>query len=261
MNRALFILLGAVAVVCMAAVVSQAAVIPMAYDTTTSTVLLDWDMEGAGTPAVGSVTYYVAPGSPAGTATGVVVGGGSEPAAYEGSQMLKSYRPGVGTTSAYVDFGSTSGTGSAITIDLAFRVEDSASGMTLWPGTNGSLQDIAGFQFKKDGTVWYVDAGAWQSASLTHTVGTWNELSLTHTNGTGNWTMTVNGSAPESMPVTSATGPLTAYLSAVGGFSINNANTLSTVYIDAMPVPEPSTIAMLAAGLLGLLAYAWRKRK
>jgi hypothetical protein len=26
-------------------------------------------------------------------------------------------------------------------------------------------------------------------------------------------------------------------------------------------VPEPSTIAMLAAGLLGLLAYAWRKRK
>jgi hypothetical protein len=27
------------------------------------------------------------------------------------------------------------------------------------------------------------------------------------------------------------------------------------------PVPEPSTIIMLAAGLIGLLAYAWRKRK
>ena len=26
-------------------------------------------------------------------------------------------------------------------------------------------------------------------------------------------------------------------------------------------VPEPGTIALLAAGLLGLLAYAWRKRK
>lgn len=27
------------------------------------------------------------------------------------------------------------------------------------------------------------------------------------------------------------------------------------------PVPEPSTLALLAAGLLGLLAYAWRRRK
>ena len=26
-------------------------------------------------------------------------------------------------------------------------------------------------------------------------------------------------------------------------------------------IPEPGTLALLAAGLLGLLAYAWRKRK
>ena len=29
----------------------------------------------------------------------------------------------------------------------------------------------------------------------------------------------------------------------------------------AVPTPEPSTIALLAAGLFGLLAYAWRKCK
>ena len=27
------------------------------------------------------------------------------------------------------------------------------------------------------------------------------------------------------------------------------------------PVPEPGTLTLLAAGLIGLLAYAWRKRK
>ena len=27
------------------------------------------------------------------------------------------------------------------------------------------------------------------------------------------------------------------------------------------PVPEPGTLALLAAGLIGLLAYAWRKQK
>lgn len=36
-------------------------------------------------------------------------------------------------------------------------------------------------------------------------------------------------------------------------------------YVDnvsvSSPIPEPSTIALLATGLIGLLAYAWRKRK
>ena len=31
--------------------------------------------------------------------------------------------------------------------------------------------------------------------------------------------------------------------------------------LQVQPTPEPSTLALAAAGLLGLLAYAWRKRK
>ena len=35
----------------------------------------------------------------------------------------------------------------------------------------------------------------------------------------------------------------------------------SVVLQPLVPTPEPSTIVLVAAGLFGLLAYAWRKRK
>ncbi|MBU4270473.1 MAG: PEP-CTERM sorting domain-containing protein [Planctomycetes bacterium] len=36
---------------------------------------------------------------------------------------------------------------------------------------------------------------------------------------------------------------------------------IDDVTVSFTPIPEPSTLALLAAGLLGLLCYAWRKRR
>jgi hypothetical protein len=40
----------------------------------------------------------------------------------------------------------------------------------------------------------------------------------------------------------------------------SGSNVWDYVNINA-PVPEPSALALLASGLLGLLCYAWRKRR
>ncbi len=39
------------------------------------------------------------------------------------------------------------------------------------------------------------------------------------------------------------------------------AYSFDNVTISAAPIPEPSTLVLLATGLFGLLAYAWRKRR
>jgi hypothetical protein len=45
-----------------------------------------------------------------------------------------------------------------------------------------------------------------------------------------------------------------------GAFGFSNGTTPNASFT-TVAVPEPGTLAMLAAGLFGLMAYAWRKRK
>ena len=53
----------------------------------------------------------------------------------------------------------------------------------------------------------------------------------------------------------------------LGAINTGNWSALSTVALGALPasihvtIPEPGTIALLGCGLVGLVAYAWRKRK
>jgi hypothetical protein len=50
---------------------------------------------------------------------------------------------------------------------------------------------------------------------------------------------------------------LAAFLDIGGGVAVDSVS----VTVTTADVPEPSTLVLLASGLVGLLAYAWRKRK
>ena len=47
----------------------------------------------------------------------------------------------------------------------------------------------------------------------------------------------------------------------VGGLSLQDGNVLTGSGMTTSDIPEPTTLALLATGLVGLLAYAWRKRR
>jgi hypothetical protein len=50
-------------------------------------------------------------------------------------------------------------------------------------------------------------------------------------------------------------------MTGIPGATAGSTMGIDNVHFIVAPVPEPSTLVLLSAGLFGLLAYAWRKRK
>lgn len=57
------------------------------------------------------------------------------------------------------------------------------------------------------------------------------------------------------------TGAAGKYLSVMVGHETGGWNAYDALSVSVTPAPEPSTVALTVSGLIGLLCYAWRKRK
>jgi hypothetical protein len=151
-------------------------------------------------------------------------------------------------------------TGKVSQFDLDLFVQSGAgggnSGVDLMTFTDTSYSN-RGFDifFMGDGTISYYD-GSSHAVAGTFTTNQWNHVTVKADYGLHTFTASI-GSLAFSGTTTGTTNSY-GYLNIYGSDRFFD-NLL--VRVDPNPVPEPSSLVLLVAGVSGLLAYAWRKRK
>jgi hypothetical protein len=231
----------------------------------------------------------------------VQAGGGANPAAQYGSNLLSMYKPagGSGASDSPVCYAeaklpsAVSASGSVVAAGFGLYItsagsQGGAGGLPVmadflgsdfsptggsgpfWSSYNhtGWLNqaDAAAFGVSTSGVaagdpllVAY-DGSSWANvktaggANMSMSTDAWHNVTLSATVGS-TYTMSIDG-------VTSA--GLTPDLKSVdiGGLMfMSGHNNMVQFYVDGQSVPEPSTCVLVFSGLMGLLAYAWRKRK
>ena len=127
----------------------------------------------------------------------------------------------------------------------------------LEDSTDGAIRTALLLGANAAGTVQYLTGGNWVNATPTYTPDTWQKWTMDYQVQSSQFTFSITtpGGSTQSQTVAAAgAGEIGRMF-----FGCNPGG--STYYIDAVPAPEPSSIALLVTGLIGLLAYAWRKRK
>ena len=91
----------------------------------------------------------------------------------------------------------------------------------------------------------------------------WHTMEAQYNPTTKLLSLIVDGGTPKTTtvsPFTSPPGAKTLYIGTNSSGSRGFTGAIDEVVVSNL-VPEPTALVLLATGLIGLLAYAWRKRK
>jgi hypothetical protein len=193
--------------------------------------------------------------------------GGADPGAYQGKNYVRQFRNG-GQDDAlpWQEFANQSISGQTVRWSQMIYVNGSDS-ESFNPGMFGNGGGIVNMKTGgSDHSVYYNQVNGspgWHRIDpleLSYNWQVWQKWTWDYTIGSGVYSLTIGDDVggyktKTGIPMYDNTA------SDVYHVVVSQGNSINLVYEDEVVVPEPSALAMLVAGLIGLLAYAWRKRK
>ena len=188
--------------------------------------------------------------------------------------------PGVGyfvasgSTAGFAMFRPTNNTGMIGLVDTQeFSAIDRSGYSSLtfswyqWVDNTNNASQLA---VKMDGT-WYVSKDVFTNSDVlavngnSLTLASGRAQSLTLSSASGWYQMTVNPEITLSVGTTQVSLPMAGNIQAAGlygtGTVAGTAICFDNYQISGVTIPEPGTMAMLTISVIGLLAFAWRKRR
>jgi hypothetical protein len=131
-----------------------------------------------------------------------------------------------------------------------------ASGATVYSVCLGTDQD-------SNPTVWQFDENSGAATQLGSVTGTgYHDYKLVQTPGAATANLYVDGALMATLNPLNAFGAARYMIGDTAGRDLTGVGVyIAAASLSTGVVPEPSTIVLLTTGLLGILAYAWRKRK
>ena len=179
--------------------------------------------------------------------------GDGDPGAAEGDKYLRIRRSLYVSFHCMENFAAQTTAGNQIHLEqMLYVAAGSGLGVQLigW-GEDGTTPRIN--LFNDGSTLYGYSQGTMTPISNGFAKGKWQKWELDYAIGGSTFDLTING--------VKASGLATHTAGGLAGFDFVQEIVGGALYLDAAPIPEPGTIALLLSASVGLLAYAWRKRK